>query len=161
MSDILTRERVNVQQGKDLVRLQLGDRNVLLYYQTAFAILQGMRVAAKAAMVFEGNKIKKWREFANDDIPPSPAPVPLHHEYRRSGNTSNLKKWNVSFGGALVILRLDDLTVKFHYSDAFYLQAWMRLAAKQAKRWAGDSTKSLRATAHLTDAEENYKYGLG
>ena len=107
-------------------------------------------MAAKAAMRYEGNKVSKWREFSEID---ESSVVPIHPEYRRSGHTSNLKKWSVSFDGPLVVLQLDELTAKFHYSDAFHLQAWLRVAARQGKNWAGDTSRALRATALLSDAQ--------
>ena len=158
MAHVFTREHVNVRQAMDIVEWQLGTHKVRLYYQTTIELLHGMRVAAKAAMRHEGNAVALWRDHAKIDQ--SPSIVPLHHEYRRSGHTSNVKTWRVDVEGSLVAVYLNELEARFHWTDALYFQAWLRTAARQAKNWAGDSSRQLRSTALLTDAEDSYKRGL-
>ncbi len=158
MAHVFTRERVNVRQAMDIVEWQLCSNKVRLYYQNTIEILHGMRVAAKAAMRHEGNAVSAWRDHAKIDRTPSI--VPLNPEYRRSGFASNVKTWRVDVEGALVVVYLNELEARFHWTDALYFSAWLRTAARQAKNWAGDSTRQLRSTALLTDAEDNYKRGV-
>lgn len=155
MKDLFTAEQVNVQQGLDLVRLQLGSNDIRLYYQTVFKICSSLQGASKLAMQHEGNKPELWAKLAQYDR--ADIGVPLHFEYRRSGLVTNLTNWKVAFEGALVVLTLDDLTAKFHYTDAAKLTVWLRRAGKQAKNWAGDKSRQWSTFAHLSDAEENDK----
>lgn len=114
-----------------------------------------MQGATKLAMQHEGVRPKLFAALANYDR--SQCAVPLHHEYRRSKYESDLKDWQVAFEGSLVVLTLDDLVAKFHFSDAAKLQSWLRKAAKQAKNWAGDRGRIWNTFAALRDAEENDK----
>jgi len=155
MKDLFTAEQVNVQQGLDLVQLQLGSNKIRLYYQTVFKICSSLQGASKLAMQHEGVNASLWAKLAVYDS--TDVGVPLHFEYRRSGNVANLTNWKVAFEGALVVLTLDDLTAKFHYTDAAKLTVWLRRAAKQAKNWSGDRSRQWSTFAHLSDAEENDK----
>lgn len=158
MGEVFTLERVNVQQGLDLVQLELATHRIRLHYQTTFAVVRALRVAAKAAMPHEGLVIGTWRELAG--APPDPCTVPMHPTFRQSGRRTNVETWRVGFEGALVLAEFNELVAKFHYPDAFRLQAWLRVAARQAKHWAGDRGRAMAATAYLTDAEFNDRLGL-
>jgi len=151
VKDFFKLEQVNVQQGQDLVNLQLGSNQIRLYYQTTFKICSSLQGATKLAMQTEGLKPDFWNKLVQYDA--RDCNVPCHHEYRRSGHTTNLKDWSVAFEGSLVVLKLDDLTAKFHYSDAAKLQVWLRRAGKQAKNWAGDRSRIWSTFARLAEAE--------
>lgn len=141
---------VNVAQGKDLVEWTLGDRQVRLYYPTCFKISGGVRVAGKAGVEAAGGNIRLWRELALYELEAPFAPV--HREYRRSGYLSNLKEWRIDVEGELVVVHLDDLVAKFHCTDALIIQAWLDVAARRAKAWAGDDSTAFVRTMRLTNA---------
>ncbi len=155
MKDLFTSEQVNVQQGLDLVQLQLGSSKIRMYYQTVFKICSSMQGASKLAMATEGVRPEKWGELAKYDS--RDVDTPCHHEYRRSFKTTNLTHWKVAFEGPLVVMTFDELTAKFHYADAAKLCVWLRRAAKQAKNWSGDRSRIWNTYARLTNAAENDK----
>jgi len=147
MKNLFTLEKVNVAQAMDIVELTLGDRKIRLYYPTCFKIASAVRVAGKAGL---GENIKLWRKLSRYKLE---APfAPIHHEYRRSGYLSNLKEWHIDVVGELTVVYLDDLVAKFHATDALMLQAWLDVAARRAKAWAGDDSTAYILTARLTDA---------
>jgi len=147
---IFTLKKVNVAQAKDLVQLELASDKIRLYYPTAVKIAAGMRVAAKAGITVAGGNVSLWRDLAKYELE---APiVPMHGEYRRSGHLSNVSHWQVDVEGQLVVLVVDELTAKFHCTDALIIQSWLNVAARQAKAWAGDDSTSLIITARLTAA---------
>jgi hypothetical protein len=112
-------------------------------------------MAAKLAGRHEGVELRKWLDFVDTE---HFNPVkPTHFEYRRSGITSNVHTWNVSWENNLVVIKLDDTTIKLHFSDAFELYTILRLTAKDAKAWAGDTSRYWNTRAMLTDAEADDK----
>lgn len=150
MGSLFTWENINVAHALDLVEWTLGDRKIRLYYPTCFKISSALRVASKAGVVIAGENVKLWRELARYELE---APfTPVHGEYRRSGYLSNLKKWRVDVEGELIIIHLDDLVVKLHCTDALICQAWLDVAARRAKAWAGDYSTAFIVTGRLTDA---------
>ncbi len=159
MGAILTQTQVSVKQGMDLVQLRLGDRQILLYYQEALDICLKIRGLATFALRYERNHPKLIRELEKYDH--APLDTPLSPVYRRSGLVSNVKSWNVTYENQLVVLRFNEQFFKLHYTDAAHLQAWLGRAAKEAKRWAGDSSRQFRVFARLTDAEDNDKFAYG
>ncbi len=150
MKNIFTQENINVAQALDIVELTLGDRKIRLYYPICFKIASTLRVAGKSGVNTAGGNTKIWRDLARYELESSFAPV--HTEYRRSEYLSNLKKWRVDVSGELVILYLDELVAKFHCTDALILQAWLDVAARKAKAWAGDDSTAFIVTGRLTAA---------
>jgi len=134
----------------DLVQWKLGSHKIRLYYPTALKLAGQMRVYAKQAITVAGGNTRLWREVAKYEM--EEPLIPLHHEYRRSGLLSNLKKWDVDSEGELIVVYLDELTAKFHCTDALLAQAMILRAARNAKRWAGDGMRQLVLTALLTNA---------
>ncbi len=159
MKDLFTFEHVNVRQGMDLVELQLRSHKIRLYYQDVFAICSKLQGNATFALRYERNHPKLWRELQLYDQ--EPITTPLHPVYRRSYLASNFTVYKVSFRGSLVILQFNELVAKFHYSDIPRLRSHLYRAGKQAKRWAGDSSKQWTIFARLTDAEDNDKFAFG
>jgi len=72
-----------------------------------------------------------------------------------------LKKTN--FGakseGDKVVLTIGNAEIKMGYNNAFQLSQWIRLAARQAKTFAGDMSKTWNVAGNLTDAEQDIKDG--
>ncbi len=161
MSEIFTIERVDVQSVHDLVVWQMGSHAIKLYYQTTIEIVNATRLAAKLAMRHEGNQIPDWRDILAvvTDDEAIPSVIPLNPIYRRTEERSNIKAWAVVWEGALVVYKFDELTAKYHYTDALRVMQLLRYRAKCAKHWAGDPNRGLRVVAYLNDAEENYQHG--
>lgn len=156
VQDLYRLSQINVRQGLDLVELRLGTHKIRLYYQTAFKICSKLQGSSCFAMRHEWNHPKLWRELAIYDR--DEYLDPTYHEYRRSDLTSNVKDYSVAWDGSLVTLTFDELTAHLHYSDAAILCVWLRKAAKQAKRWAGDKSRYWNTYARLIDAEDNDKF---
>lgn len=159
MKDLFTFQDVNVRQGMDLVELQLGSNKLRLYYHDTLTICSKLQGNATFALRYERNHPKLWQELNKYER--EPPKTPLHPNYRRSGLMSNVKMYKVSFKGQLVILQFDELLAKFHYSDIPRIRAHLYRAAKEAKCWAGDSSKQWNIFARLTDAEDNDKFAYG
>ncbi len=159
MPDILLPDTVNAKSVLDVVHLQLGAHTIKMFYQTSFEVTNGVRMAAKLAMRHEGVQIPDWREVLASVQTQMPFRERTHHGYRRSNELSNITKWDIKWNGSLVVLVFDELTCKLHYSDALRLHTILRRASQNAKAWAGDESKTMRMTAYLNDAEENYKHG--
>lgn len=159
MKDLFTFEQVDVRQGMDLVELQIDSNKMRLYYQHVFTICSKIRGSGTFALRYERNHPSLAREL--DKYGREPCIVPMHPQYRRSGFETNVKHWDVGYTDQLVVLTFDDLIAKFHYTDAFRLQAHLRRAAKQAKHWAGDSGRHWNIYANLTTAEDNDKFAFG
>jgi len=155
MLNLFKQEQINVQQGLDIVQLQLGSDKIRMYYPTTFEICSAMQGAIKFAMTHEGLRPKFWHELNKYDR--ANLSVPLHKGYRRSTYVSNFKDWEVAFEGSLVVLTFDDEFYKMHFSDAAFVYAWLRRAAKECKHWAGDRSRIYNTYAKLTDAEANDK----
>lgn len=51
--------------------------------------------------------------------------------------------------GELVRLNFGNVEIKMGYEDALQFAAWVRVSAKQAKRAAGDQSRTWRAVAML------------
>lgn len=151
MRGLFTQETMQVGHAKDLVRWQLGDRKVWLYYPTTIKMAALIRVFAKAAVEIAGDNPRLWREIAKYEA--EEPLTPLNPEYRRSGYLSNLKHIPlIDIEGELVTAQLDDLVAKFHCVDALRAQAMLTRSARCAKRWAGDGSRTILLTARLHNA---------
>jgi hypothetical protein len=159
VSDIFTSQHVSSSTLLDMVVFEIGTHRPRVPYQTAFEILNGVRMAAKMAMAEDGNPVTAWRQMAEINADRD-KPIP-HRGFRRSTEVSNVGTWSVRFEGVLVVLVFDELTAKIHYADALTWYTGLRISARQAKAWAGDTSRTLRGVAHLTDAEANDKKGFG
>jgi hypothetical protein len=158
MSLVLQSEVVDASSENDMVHLQLGTHKIHIYYQSAFDVVNSIRMAAKLALRHEGLQIPDWRAIDAQVAAQAPPKVKLNRVYRRTEARANVSKWSVDWEGSLVVLHFDELTCKMHYTDAFRLHGLLRHVAGNAKNWAGDPSRSMRATAYLNDAEENYKH---
>lgn len=156
MSEVLTKHTCAAVHHCDMVGVQFGPQRVVMFYQTAFKLAAGLLQAAKLAGRFEGVHPSKVAELTH--IKQQEALEPLHNEYRRSTYTPNFEEWKVSFDRNLVVFTFDEERIHMHYSNAYEMYGWIRLAAKNAKRWAGDRGRQWTTRAHLADAEENDKF---
>lgn len=53
-----------------------------------------------------------------------------------------------------VVLHLGNVTVKLNYVDALNLSQWIRVRAKEAKLFAGDTSRHWSAVGVLSDANQ-------
>jgi hypothetical protein len=60
----------------------------------------------------------------------------------------------VSSEADLVVMQLGNVTVKLPYATAFQLSQWLRVRAKEAKRFAGDTSQHWSLLGTLTDANK-------
>ncbi len=141
-----------------MVGLKFGPQRFLLYYQTAFKIAAGILMSAKIAAQYEGVHPSSWSEELKRILRQQVPTVPKHREYRRTTQVSNFKTWKVGGERNLVVLTFDQEIIKIHYSEAFVLYGMVRLAAKNAKAWAGDTSRQWTTRAVLVDAEQNDKF---
>ena len=118
-----------------------------------------IRGLATFALRYERNPPTLMREL--DNYEKTPYDVPMSPVYRRSGLLTNVKSWQITHENQLVVMQFNDQVFKFHYEDAVVLHHWLGRAAKEAKRWAGDSSRQWRLFARLTDAEDNDKFACG
>ena len=139
-----------------MVGLKFGPQRFLLYYQTAFKIAAGILMSAKIAAQYEGVRPETWSETLK--YQQQRPTVPKHREYRRTTEVPNFKTWKVGGERNLVVLTFDQEIIKIHYSEAFVLYGMVRLAAKNAKAWAGDTSRQWTTRAVLVDAEQNDKF---
>ena len=156
MEGVLTRHVCNAHEIQDMVELNLGDCRILMFYQTAFSIAAGILQAATQAARFEGIHPRNRVEMSRTDR--QQASVPLSPDYRRSTSMPNFKTWKVAFDGKLVVLTFDQREIRLPYDHAFKLYGWVRVAAKDAKRWSGDTSRQWSIRAALHDAEDNDKF---
>lgn len=162
MSAVFTLEHVSTSPRFEFVAMRFRDKTPMVPYQTAFKILNGVCAAAKHAMRYEAVANKHWRTLAYIDA--DTVTFPTAREPRRSRLASNVSNWRVDIENQLIVLYFETrnnkkaLVVKMHYSDALQWYTMARLSAREAKAWAGDGSKNMQATAHLTDAAQNAKF---
>lgn len=162
MSAVLTLEHVSTSPRFEFVAMRFRDQTPMVPYQTAFKMLNAVCMAAKHAMRYESLHNKHWRTLAHIDV--DTVTFRAAREPRRSSLRSNVSNWRVDIENQLIVLYFETrnnkkaLTVRMHYADALQWYTMARLSAREAKAWAGDDTKAMQATAHLTDAEANAKF---
>ena len=157
MDDLLTKQSIAVVTDMDRVILFIERKDFVIPYAQAFKIAAGIASGGRECMRLAKEPRAHWRELLTlddnsihvDEVPPG-------------SSQSRLRafKWRVDVYGEMIHLWLGDVRVGFHFESGFKLSQWLRLGAAQAKKWAGDTSKSLTASGRLTNREENYKLGL-
>lgn len=140
-----------------MVELNFGPHRIHMYYQTCFKVAAGILMAAKNAARYEGVHPSTWSEIL-DKQRTNEIREPLSRTFRRTQELPNFTSWSVAFDHNLVTFKFDDLIIQMHFGDAFRLYGMVRVAGKNAKRWAGDTSRQWTTRAHLADAEENDKF---
>lgn len=162
MSEIFTAQQVSTESRYEFVVMHFGDKHPMVPYLSAFKIMNGVCMAAKHAMKFEGLRHHGWRDLAYIDL--ETVSFRAAREPRRSTLRSNVSNYHVDIERQLVVLVFETrgthkaLTVKMHFADAFQWYTDCRISARKAKAWAGDDKKAMRGSAHLTNAEDNDKF---
>lgn len=148
---------------EDMVHGHIAGLKFVAPYQTLFEMCQKLRMASKIAARADRAGPTFWREFNLTDLADVPA---LYREgFRRSMQRPTLKAYHFDIKGSLVVVGLFNrggtpYNVEIHYEDAIKWHHQLRLEARRAKAWAGDSSKQRRLTGHITDAEEDYRLGI-
>ena len=148
---------LGADNDQDMVVIRLGDLRPRIPYQAALELAQSLRLGCKRAARHD----RVPSTFVNDmaeDITDIPA---AHRGFRRSMLTPNVKKWQIEARPPLVAVLFDDRGLDLDYEAGVRLHHCIRRAARRAKAWAGDTARGTRMLSNITDAEEDYRLGLG
>lgn len=159
---VLSTERVSVASENDVVVLQVGRAQARFSYATASTIAQAMRVAANQAALtakIPYAERQELRRFLPAEAEELSLPA-LGEQRRTTDSASKGLRWSVGVNGQLVVFDLGNVHMEFESDTAFTVAQWMRIRAREAKRWAGDPGHTLRISGSLSDAELNYRHGL-
>lgn len=151
MSELLQRQHISVDVENDIVVFRLAKHVARFSYGTAFLIAQRLRLAAnvagRAAGISPGERSEMKREAPHTD------------EFEVAiggGKVVNAGlRWNVWNEGELVCFQFGDLIARWQAPAAMQIAAWFREGGRQAKLWAGDTSKTLSLAGVLTDANAN------
>ena len=72
-------------------------------------------------------------------------------------NLMTRQQISVQAEGTLVAFQVGNNVMRMGYEDSLVLAQWLRVAGKEAKRTAGDFSRTWHAIAQLGDAEMNDK----
>ncbi len=143
---------------EDMVEITLGALKPKIPYQLGLEIAAHLRMACKHAARFDRAPATFWRHIDVDDLNDCP---PVHRGFRRSRQVSNVNTWAVRVSPPLVSLVFNETATDSGYEDGIRLHHIIRRASRRAKAWAGDTSRYGRTLANVTDAEEDYRLGLG
>ena len=155
---LLKRTQMGADDNQDLVVIRLGDLRPTVPYQSAFLIAAGLRMGCKQAARHDRAPATFWRDMDLDDLYDSPKP---HRGFRRSKLVPNIDSYEVKVNPPLVGLFFDGVGKEMGYEDGIRLHQAIRRAGRRAKAWAGDTSLDRRMMGNLSDAEEDYRIGLG
>lgn len=154
MSRLFERTGVSVDADDDIVVLRVGKMKARMSYTLAFQIAQRMRlhggVAARIAGATPKERFALKRKADEADLRPID-----NIEVQDNG-----KPWDVWHEGELVCVRLKAVVARWEAPAALTIAGWIRVAGRQAKRWAGDTSKTHRYAGILTDAADNDRLGI-
>ncbi len=148
-----------IEVGQDMDRVMLYIRRVVipLPYASAFKIAATILSASTHCFIRvhedKANKSDMMAVELNIDD------RPVLSDLRR-GTMPARFDWKVDVEVERVIIYLGGHIIKQHFSEAMKLSTRIKIQAKKAKCWAGDTSRQWILTGHLTDAEENYKLGI-
>lgn len=156
MSDIISRQNVSVETDCDRVILTVSRTQFPIPYATAFRIAAHLKQVCKQAMRISYEPLNNWEQRLGLD---REITVNEIHPERRSTAPLERYEWRIETEGEMTYVWFGNTSVGFHFESALKISHWLRLAAAQAKRWAGDTGKSIHTVGTLSDAEQNYKHG--
>lgn len=154
MNDVLQRQTVAVNTDGDKVLLAIGRHGMRFGYNTGFEIAQALRMAGKFAARIAGATVEERRAMVQDDTE-----VPAAKRDSQTAVDMVGKPWAVRVEGERVALTIGNVRMNAAPADALTIAGWVRSKSKEAKRNAGDRSRTLRVRGTLTDAEENYRRG--
>jgi len=150
--------KLGANDNQDMVVITLGELSPRIAYQSAFEIAHALRMACKSAARHDRVRSDFWPDVEMEDLKDCPRP---NRYFRRSDQAPNVKTWSIRFKGAEVALLFDERGVIVGYEDGIKLHQMIRRAGRRAKAWAGESRKGRAMLSNLTDAEDDYRLGLG
>lgn len=149
MPEILQKLTFQANNDLDSVVIRVGEMSQRIGYNTGFEIDQNLRMAAKHAAQFHRAPASFWRDVDLVDLDDCPRP---HRGYRQSRHLPTYQTWSVTCKPPLVGLVFDGQCVELDYETAVKAGHTIRRASRRAKAWAGDTSRSKRLLAHVTDA---------
>lgn len=159
--DLLRPEQFSVEAENDIVIFRVGSGIARFSYFTASAIAQGLRVAGGTALRSEGviptERFEMKRDLPAAAVEAAIAAPPFHDDRRNTSSPGT--RWAVALDGALVRFNIGNVSIAMEANTALTLGNWMRVRAREAKRWAGDTGRVIRMSGVLTDAAANYRSG--
>jgi len=153
VSEIFARTDVSVDVENDVVVLRVGDKMARFSYTSAFMVAQRMRLFAGQAARIAGASSEERSALKRDADETNLRPI------GNGAARQSTKPWDVWNEGAVVAVRLGEVTARWEAPATLTIAGWIREGGRQAKRWAGDTSKTLRLAGILTDAEENRRLG--
>ena len=149
--------KLGADDVEDMVVIRLGDARPCIPYQVALELAHYLRMQCKRAARYDHAIGSFWTDVPMEDLYDRPK---AYHGFRRSKQVSNVDKWKLSENAQLIGLHFDGVGLEMDYETGIKLHQCIRRAGQRAKAWAGDSTKSSRMLANLTDAAEDSRQGL-
>lgn len=163
--NLLRPERLRVWHENDLVLIECGRARLQMAYGTGAIIAKALRVAGSHAAMVAGVSARDRRALkrsmpneAWDQIAAARA-LEAPAGPRRTESAAGLR-WAVKVDGQLATLEFGNVAFSFEGPGALEIAVRLRVAARLAKRWAGDTSSTRSAGGILTNAEDNYRRGL-
>ena len=150
--------QVGASDDQDMVEIILDDLRPRITYQSALEIEQNLRVACKHAARYDRAPAYFWRDVNMEDLNDCPKP---HRGFRRSMLVPNVSSWEIKANPPLVALFFDGIGREMDYELGIKLHQMIRRAGRRAKAWGGDTSGNVRMLGNLTNAEDDYRLGLG
>jgi hypothetical protein len=152
VSELAQREDVSVATDDDVVVFTVGKHAARFSYHSAFLIAQRLRLSANVAGRLSGCTRQEVTDMKRQPVHPEQvSEVILDDGHGAHGN----HPWEVRAEGELVVFQISDQIIQWSAPAAMEIAAWFREAGKQAKRWAGDTSRTLNIAGILTDANAN------
>ncbi len=149
MSELAESTRVSVDVEHDVVVFRVGSNRARFSYTSAFMIAQQLRLFSGLAARIAGATLEQVREIKRNPVEDNVRPI------SQPNVPSGDSRWRVWNEGEIVALQIGDLVSRWSAPDAGIIASWFREGGRQAKVWAGDTSKTMRVAGILTDASEN------
>ncbi len=153
---LLQKIKYGATANLDMVDIRVADMRPRVPYQIAFEIAHKLRMAAKRAARWDRQPATLSHDYMGD-LKDVPRP---NRAFRRSKLTSNMRRYLVGTNDRMVQIGFNNSCMDIEYEDALKLHAKIRIEARRAKAWAGDTSTTSRLLGMVTDAEEDDRLGL-
>jgi hypothetical protein len=149
---LFQREDVAVDVQRDVVVFKVGPHTARFAYETAFVVAQRLRlsanVAARTAGVAKGERADLKRQRVDPDQ--------FAESHAIEGGRLDFGfQWNVWTEGELVAFQFGNEIARWDAPSAMTIATWFREGGRQAKAWAGDTSRRLNIAGVLSDASRN------
>lgn len=152
MSAVFKRRDVSVDAQRDVVVFQVSGKTARFAYKTAFIVAQRLRLAANVAARTAGIAKGERAQLKRGKIDPDQfADMTIDSAGCLEGGFA----WNVWSEGEVVAFQFGNEIARWDAPAAMTIATWFREGGRQAKAWAGDTSKSLNIAGILTDASLN------